>query len=179
MFFIGEGDVIVFCVGEKVIYGGEGVCVIEKIDQMRMSGIKSDKEYYYLSPLYRGGTIYAPIDTPVRMRYVMSKDDAIAFIDKIPRIPAEVFQCVNVRLLSEHYQSIIKSYECEDLVKVLKSIYEKKRIAESKGKRLGTVDERYMNKVEDMLYGELAVALDIEKNEVYSFISERLSDIIE
>ena len=112
-----------FSVGEKIIYGGEGVCTIEKIDGMNISGISKDKKYYYLTPLYRGGTIYAPVDTPVFMRNLITKEEALDFIEKIPDIEADVFSSVNIRLLSDHYQSIIESYKCEDLVKVMKAIY--------------------------------------------------------
>ncbi len=160
--------------GEKVIYGGEGVCVIDKIDKLSISGMKNDKLYYYLTPYYRGGTIYAPIDTPVHMRYLISKDEALELIDRIPEIPAEVFKTANIRLLSEHYQSIIKSYKCEDLVRVIKAIHLKREIALENGKRLGSVDERFMNKAEDMLWGELAIALGIEKSEVDAFITARV-----
>lgn len=165
-----------FSVGEMIIYGGEGVCTIEKIDSMNISGVSKDKKYYYLTPLYRGGTIYAPIDTPVFMRNLISKDEALALIDKIPTIEADVFSSINIRLLSEHYQSIIKSYKCEDLVKVMKAIYKKQQIAFEKGKRLGSVDERFLQKAENMLFGELAVALDIKKDEVDDFIRNKLEN---
>ena len=145
--WIQSGKVIVmFSVGDMIIYGGEGVCTIEKIDGMNISGVSKDKKYYYLSPLYRGGTIYAPVDTPVFMRTLISKDEALELIDKIPEIEADVFSSVNIRLLSEHYQSIIKSYKCEDLVKVMKAIYKKRQLAIEKGKRLGSVDERFLLK---------------------------------
>lgn len=166
--------IIMYSVGEIVIYGGEGVCKIDKIDKMNISGLKNDKLYYYLTPLFRNGTIYAPIDTPVRMRYAVSKEEAEDLINRIPEIPAETFTNVNVRLLSEHYQNIIKSYECEDLVKVIKSIEAKRNILLEKGKRLGSVEERFLTRAEDMLWGELSVSLGIDKDKVDSYIRERI-----
>jgi len=163
-----------FSVGDMIIYGSEGVCTIEKIDCMNISGISKDKKYYYLTPLYRGGTIYAPTDTPVFIRNLITKEEALALIDKIPEIEADTFSSVNIRLLSDHYQSIIKSYKCEDLVKVMKSIYKKRQSAMEKGKRLGSVDERFLVKTENMLFGELAVALGIERDEVDDFIRQKL-----
>jgi CarD family transcriptional regulator len=165
-----------FSVGEKIIYGGEGVCTIDKIDCMNISGISKDKKYYYLTPLYRGGTIYAPVDTPVFMRSLITKDEALDLIYQIPNIEADTFTSLNIRLMSEHYQSIIKSYKCQDLIKVMKAIYKKQQIALKKDKKLGSVDERFLQKAENMLFGELAVALSIERNEVDSFIRNKLDN---
>lgn len=162
-----------YSVGDIIIYGGEGVCKVERIEKMNIKGLKNDKLYYYLTPLYHNGTIYAPTDSPVRMRSVISKDEAEKLIERIPEIPAETFPNMNVRLLSEHYQSIIKSYECEDLVRVIKTIETKKNSLLQKGKRLGTVEERFLNRAEDILWGELSVSLGIDKNDVDNYIRER------
>lgn len=164
-------------VGDKIIYGSEGVCTVEKIDVMNISGIKSDRLYYYLAPVYRGGMIYAPVDTPVCMRSIISKEEALELIDKIPQIPPQVLNDKNIRVLSEHYQSVIKSCRCEALVGVIKAIYKKRCAAEEKGKKLGVVDERFMNKAEDMLWGELAVALDMEKDQVDRFIHSTVKSV--
>ena len=161
--------------GDLLIYGGEGVCRVEKVDKLNISGMKNDKLYYYLTPYYRGGTIYAPVDTPVHMRYLISREEALELIAKIPEIPAEIFKTTNIRVLSDHYQSIIKSYNCEDLVRVIKAIRLKRQVALDNGKRLGTVDERFMDKAEDMLWGELAIALDIPKEDVNAFIEEQVA----
>lgn len=155
-----------------IIYGSEGVCKIDKIDKMNISGIKNDRMYYYLTPLYHGGTIYAPTDTPVKMRYVISKDEALKLIERIPEIPADICKENNVRILNEHYQELIKSCDCENLVKIIKSIETKKASALSKGKRLGSVDEKYLNKARDMLLGELAVSLETDKENVDRYIRE-------
>ena len=44
------------------------------------------------------------------------------------------------------------------------------------GKKLASVDERYLKMAEDSLYGELAVALDIEKDEVEKFIASHIEE---
>lgn len=165
-----------YSAGDVIIYGSEGVCKIDKIDKMNINGIKNDKMYYYLTPLYHGGIIYAPMDTPVIMRNVISKDEALRLIDKIPEIPADICKNNNIRLLNEHYQSIIKSCDCEDLVKVIKSIEAKRAIALEKGKKLGAVEERYLNKAKDMLLGELAVSLGTDKDNVDRFIRETVNN---
>lgn len=77
-----------FQVGELIVYGGEGVCRVEAVGPITMSGVKSDKPYYTLAPLYRMGKIYAPVDTTVLMRPVLSRKEAEDLIRKIPEIEA-------------------------------------------------------------------------------------------
>ena len=40
-----------FCVGEKIIYGENGVCTVEKIAPLDMNGSAPDRLFYHLSPL--------------------------------------------------------------------------------------------------------------------------------
>ena len=60
-----------------------------------------------------------------------------------------------------------------------KSIYAKKKDAESRQKKIGMTDEKFLRRAEDLLYGELAVALDIGRDEVRSYISDRLGSVPE
>ena len=60
-----------------------------------------------------------------------------------------------------------------------KSIYAKKKDAESRQKKIGMTDEKFLRRAEDLLYGELAVALEIGRDEVRSYISDRLGSVPE
>ena len=57
---------------------------------------------------------------------------------------------------------------------MMKAIRHKQGLAESKNRRLGMVDERYMKQAERLLYGELATALGIAYGEVEDYIAARL-----
>ena len=57
-----------------------------------------------------------------------------------------------------------------------KTIYEKKIEAEKQGKHsLSQIDEKYMGRAEDLLFGEIAAVLGIPREEVLGFIEDRLS----
>lgn len=159
-------------VGEMIIYGGEGVCRVEAVGRLQMSGINKEKLYYTLSPLYRDGKVYTPVDTPVFMRPVISKEEAEALIRAIPTIQAAVCPDRNLRLLNEHYQALIRSHQCVDMVQLIKAAYEKSRVRKSQGSKPGQVDERYMKRAEELLHGELAVALGIPRDEVGDYITQ-------
>lgn len=55
------------------------------------------------------------------------------------------------------------------------SIYEKKQDVEKHNRKFGQVDERFMKQAEELLFSELAVALEIQRDEVREYIADRLS----
>ena len=64
-----------YSVGDKIIYGENGVCTIEKIGPLPLSGGAKDRIYYSLRPLVGSGTYYAPVDTAAYMRPENEDDD--------------------------------------------------------------------------------------------------------
>lgn len=163
-----------FEAGALVVYGSDGVCRVEKVGPLEMQGAQKGVDYYTLSPLYHGGTIFTPVDTKVLMRPVMTREEAEALIAHIPEIQGETCLSHNPRLLHEHYQLSLKSGDCVELVKLIRTIYAKGREAEGKGRHLGQVDERSRKQAMDMLHGELAVALGIPVDQVEEYISRTI-----
>ena len=161
-------------IGQLIVYGGEGVCRVEAIGPLDIKGAQRGVDYYTLLPLYRSGTIFAPVDTTVFTRPVMTRKEAEELVDSIPDIPAEIYENSNPRLLNEHYQVYLKSYCYTDLVRLIRAIYAKRRNVEHKGRHLGQVDERSIKRAEEMLHGELAAALEIPVDEVRDYILQRL-----
>ena len=57
------------------------------------------------------------------------------------------------------------------MIQLIKAAYEKRREKRSQGNKPGQVDERYMKRAEELLHGELAVALDMEREQVADYIA--------
>lgn len=157
-------------VGQRIVYGGEGVCRVEQIGPLDMRGAQKGVEYYTLVPLYRAGKIFAPVDTTVYTRPVLTRDEVEDLIDRIPQLDEEIYENSNPRLLAEHYQAYLKSYDCEALFCLVRSIHAKGLKAADKGRHLGQVDERSMKRAEEMLHGEIAAALEMPVEDVPGYI---------
>ena len=122
-----------------------------------------------------GGTIRIPVDSKVFMRPVISRQEAEALIDAIPGMHAEACHERNFTQLAARYQQALGSHSCADLIELVMSIYAKKQYAESRKRRFGQVDARFMKRAETLLYGELSVALGIPFEEVQPYISSRIA----
>lgn len=163
--------------GELLVYGSTGVCRVLSIDQRQefVDGVKQCRSYYQLKPLHQGGIIYTPVDNgKVSMRYVISRREAEDLIDAIPTMKPMELRAATTQALTQYYQTSLRKHSCRSLLELTMAIYEKRCRAEAQNRRLGMVDERYMKQAEQLLFGELAAALDIPYEEVRPYIAARL-----
>jgi len=160
-------------VGDYVIYGNTGVCEITEIKPLAYLG--SEQLYYILTPVFQNCTISTPVENrKVFMRPVISKEEAEQLIDRIPSIHAQAYHSSVLRQLTDHYEALLETHDCETLVELTMSIYSKKRCVEEQKRKFGAIDERFMKRAEDLLFGELSVALGIPKEAVVDYISARV-----
>ncbi|MBQ7774547.1 MAG: CarD family transcriptional regulator [Lachnospiraceae bacterium] len=163
-----------FSIGQYVICGNKGVCSVEDITTLDISGVDKAKKYYILKPKYvTASTVYVPVDSAATsMRTVLTKEEAQNLINSIPEIP--VLDIKNEKLVEQDYKTCMKSNCCNEWVKLIKTIYERKQKRVQAGRKETAVDSKYFKIAEDNLYGELAVALDMERTEVCDYISAQL-----
>ena len=159
-----------FSVGDKIIYGENGVCTVESIGPLAMSGAPKDKMYYYLSPLIGSGTYFTPVDSSAFMRPVMSRDEAEALIDSMPGIQPAICNDNRFNHVDAFYKELFKQHSCEALVSIVKGL--RSRMAEKKTK--SSRAEATMKRAKDILHGELSVALDMDIKDVEGYIISRL-----
>ncbi len=159
-----------FSVGDKIIYGENGVCTVESIGPLAMSGAPKDKLYYYLSPLIGSGTYFTPVDSSAFMRPVMSRDEAEALIDSMPGIQPAICNDNRFNHVDAFYKELFKQHSCEALVSIVKGL--RSRMAEKKTK--SSRAEATMKRAKDILHGELSVALDMDIKDVEGYIISRL-----
>lgn len=163
-----------FNIGDFIIYGSTGVCQVTDIAVMDQVGLER-KRYYVINPLFQGGVIYTPVDNnKVFMRPIISTLEVEQLIDSIPFINAAAFHCRESNQLIKHYDAVMKTHNCEQLIELTMSIHAKKDLMSQQNRKIGSVDEKYLKLAEDVLFGELATALSINKDEVPEYISARL-----
>ncbi len=164
-------------VGDLVLYGSTGVCRVEEIKEQQFPTTGEVRLYYVLSPLYESCVISVPVDSDkVFIRPIISKEEAKQIIDKMPSTQAPVYHSRVSRELSEHYETLLKSHDCDSLVELTMSIYTKKQSLLHQKRKFGAVDERFLKRAEDLLFGELAAALEIPRDQVQSYIASRLAE---
>jgi CarD family transcriptional regulator len=115
----------------------------------------------------------------------MTKQAAIDLIDSFGCIEPLNFkkacegvttQSVLDRRVKEFYNEQLKAEEIVPLVSVVKTTYGRMQERALKGKHVAGVDKDYFKLTEAMLNDELAVALNIPRDEIEGYIEKRLSE---
>ena len=157
-------------IGELVVYGTYGVCEVTNIGSIDLPMVDKTKQYYTLTPYYRrDDVVYASVENDSTiMRYVISKKAANDLVKQIPDIEEMPVPSEKERELT--YKTTIRTCDVKQLVSIIKTIARRKNERIESGKKVTVLDERYLKQASEQLFGELAVALEMEKDQVGEFL---------
>ncbi len=163
-----------FQVGEFVVCGSKGVCEVEDIATLDIAGVDREKKYYILKPRYQAGsTVYVPVDSPKEpLRKVLSGEEAKRLVESMRGLP--LIDIKNDKLTEQIYKEYMRSNSCEAWATLIKTIYARKQKRIQSGRKVTAVDAKYFHLAEECLYGELAVALDIRREDVGGYLAENI-----
>lgn len=165
-----------FEIGEFVVYGNTGVCKVEEVTKMAAPGTSDDKWYYALEPVYdKGCRLFTPVDNKkVKIRPVLTRQEADELIHQIQRI--ELLGVKDEKSREQVYKDAIRTCSCVEWVRMIKTLYVRKKSRLAQGKKVTSSDAKYLRLAEDSLYGELAVVMGIPKKEMGAYIASRVEE---
>lgn len=158
-----EKDQLIMC-------GGHGVCRVVNITGNPIDRLDKVRKYYVLEPVFeKGSTVYTPVDNDkVIMRRIMNREEAEELVGRITGIDTVWIQEEKSR--EQMYKDAIRTYDCQSLVQIIKTLYMRKQSRLKEGKKVLSSDEQYLRKAEELLYSEMSLALSIPKSEVEAYI---------
>ena len=162
-----------FNVDDYIMYGMTGVCkVVDITNEKFINGEK--RKYYVLNPIYNNDTtIKVPLDNDkIPMRKVISKGDMTSLINDIPNM--EILWIDDEKKRMAQFETMLKSGQCEELIKLIKNIKFSKKYARSNDKKLYKSDKDIMKEAKRLLTEEVAIILNIYPNEANSYILSQI-----
>lgn len=163
-----------FKVGDYVVHGRNGVCKVEDITHVDITGADKNQLYYILVPLRsESSKVFYPVDSDkVVMRTVITKEEAEKLVRKIKEI--EPMGIDNERQREVRYKEAIGSCDCVRLIGVIKTLYERNKERMEQGKRSTFLDDRYLKEAKKNLYDEFSIALSIDEEDVEEYINSHI-----
>lgn len=162
-----------FSVGEVVVYRSHGVCKI--VGKRKMQACEKVRPYYVLEPVFeRDSVYYAPIgnkQVEEKMHHVLSVKevhDIIQTMHTDDRLWIE-----NDKERQREYKQILDEYDRYALAKFIKSLHLHQKELEEQGKNLYAADRQFLCDAQKSLYDEFAFVLDIDQEQVPTFILEQ------
>ena len=149
-----------FKVGDHVVYGTSGVCLISDITLSPFDK-RDTRRYYVLKPLSGTSTsfIYTPVDNDrVAMRSLLDRVEAEALLASIPDIPC--LEIVEERTRRAAYRQAIAAAEPKVYISLIKTVDSRRVEFMGTQRRLPDFEIEYDTVARRYLYAELSIALD-------------------
>lgn len=161
-----------FEISDKVVYGVVGVCEIVDINKPPIKGIEG--KYYFLQPVYDDkGIIYSPVDSKkVMMRSVMTKAEGEKLYVRAQNCKKD--PALNEKIMPNQYDEMIKSQDAFLLMHLIRVLYNIKNERAKNLRKMKSADLRMLMSARKLLYGEMAVALERDYNEMSDELDELL-----
>ena len=109
-----------FEIGDYVLNATNGICKISEVVELDMSGDKQLKSYFLLRPVEEeNDRVYIPVDNAdKRIRKVITQDEALAVLDRVPEI--EALAVNNEKERETRYKEAVRSCEPDSVISLLK-----------------------------------------------------------
>ena len=154
-----------FCVGQTVLYGSNGVCMVDDVTEKRIG--KTKMQYYVLKPLCNNtSTLFVPTANQQlvsKMRRILTEDEAEAILRNLP--PCGDWND-NKQERSEQFRAIITEGSCVELIRLIRLVRTHEQEQLAGGKRLHISDARFLKEAEKMICEEFSLVLHISRDEV-------------
>ncbi len=161
-----------FSKGQFVVYGTNGICVIEDITQMSFVTGEPKVPYYILKPaVANASTIFVPVENEVlvsKMRVLMTKEEIDTLLLGMKDKSVEWENDRRVR--NDIFHDILAGGVTEDLLLMIRCIYVKKKELEEHNKKLSSADANMLKSAEKLIEEEFAHVLNIKTSEVAKYI---------
>lgn len=159
-----------FKVGDYVVYGTNGVCLISDVTSSPFDK-RDARTFYVLKPLSAASTscIYTPVDNDrVPMRRLLGRAEAEALLESIKDIPCLVVE--EERTRRAVYREAIAAADPKVYIALIKAVDRRRVEFTGTQRHLPDFEIEYDHVARRHLYTELSVALDrpIEELESYT-----------
>lgn len=162
-----------FAIGKLLIYGSSGVCRLLDIREEKIAG--ETRRYYILEPFYdKNSTVYVPCDNEMlvsKMRELVEKNAAKALLVDDDGERTEWVEGDKPR--RERFSLIIDSGDRTQIIRLARTLTEKRRECESEGRKFHACDEHMLTRAHKVLCDELSIVLDISREDVLSAIYKK------
>ncbi|MCI1723362.1 MAG: CarD family transcriptional regulator [Lachnospiraceae bacterium] len=159
-------------INDSVMHRTSGVCRVKAIREDDLGAGR--QQYYVLEPTYdKGMTIYIPTSKEHdQLRRLLTAREIKSLIENVSG--QENVWISDDRKRRQYYRDVLKSDDPQKLICLISTLYQKKNEREKEGKKFYAEDQGIMEEAEKILHGEIAFVMDIEPDEVVSYIGSVL-----
>lgn len=163
-----------FQIDHYIVYGLTGICRVKSVGYLTGDAFDREKLYYTLEPLHsKGSAIYTPVENnKVRMRDVISKEEAINLMDDIPEL--ESIDIYDDKRSEPIYREALKLSNCIELLQILKVLKLREIEKSASNRKMSAIDKKYLDLIGNTLADEISLVLEMPRDKAESEIMEKM-----
>ncbi len=162
--------------GQYIVYGTNGICIVEDIAEMSFAKGMPKAPYYILKPAAAdSSTIFVPMKNEKlvsKMRALMTKAEIDALL--IGMKDKELEWESDRRYRTENFHEIMAQGVTEDLLLMISCIYVRKRELIKQNKKLPATDSNTLKQAEKLVEEEFSYVLGLAPSDVGKYIRSLL-----
>ncbi len=158
-----------FNIGDVIIYSGQGICCIDDICEKTYGDVT--KDYYILHPIENCKlTINIPVgNDKVIMLGLIDRNEAEEIIESFKLPGISWIDICSQR--AQSYHGIVRKGNRKEISSIVNTLMRKKYKADISGKKFYEQDNKLLVFVQDILFKELAMALNTTVDAIYKRIT--------
>lgn len=164
-------------IDEYVSYRRNGVCRIADITTEDF-GRQGRKRYYVLRSVYdKNVKVFVPIGSELEkeMKSLPTKNDVMRFISEASGTEIEWSDDAKTR--ASYFDSLMAEGDRTKIISMMLKLRAKRDRLEKLNKKLKANDAKFLAMSENLITGEFAFVLGIQRTEVIAFIAERIAEL--
>lgn len=163
--------------GTHVRYGGTGVCLVDRIEEVPYPGPQPTRMCYVLKPLRNHGMeVSVPLDNEnlcAKIQPLRTKDEIDAMLDTAKQDDILVW-IEDRKQRGAEFRRILAGGDAPTLLQMIHCILRQRTVLEARGKRLSAMDDNARRDAARMLDEEFAFSLGMTPEEASVYIIEKL-----
>ena len=169
---IQKGELAVYKVGERVVYGVHGVCQI--IDLQVQTVNRKKVEYFVLEPIAQpGSSFFVPTQSPAalsKLRPIMTKKQIDELLSSQQSEQSAWIEDENLR--KQTYRQMIVEGSCEAMLGMIRALRLHRDEQLAAGKKFHVTDANFLKDAEKIIYSEFSLVLGIGHEQVEAYINQ-------
>lgn len=165
-----KGDVQMYQLGDRIVYGVHGVCDIIDLE-IRVIDRKK-VEYFVLSPLDQPeARFYVPTQNKAalaKLRPLVDRDSLEEILRQKKQEAPSWIPDENLR--KQKYRELINKADVGELVCMVRDLHIHRQAQIEQGRKFHLCDENFLRDAEKLLCAEFSLVLNIPQNEVKGYI---------
>lgn len=163
-----------FCAGDTVMHPSEGVCTIEELRPMALSG--AQRTYYILKPASEknSSTVYLPVARGnAILRKLLSREDILSFIHRSREYAG--LWIADTKQRRDAFSNILTEGDYAKIIRMTQEIRKDCAAREAEGKKPCTTDQTILAEAERLLHQEFSYVLHLSIDETAAFIQNEFN----